>query len=73
MTLSARMPFQHTFSTLKGIKKMATTQTAATTRLASIKTIKSGGHGARTRNSFRSTTFPVWPLAIRLPSGGPQF
>ena len=28
----------------------------------------SGGHGARTRNPFRGTTFPVWPLAIRLPS-----
>ncbi len=29
---------------------------------------KSGGHGIRTRNPFRGTTFPVWPLAIRLPS-----
>ena len=28
----------------------------------------SGGHGTRTHNSFRSTTFPVSPLAIRLPS-----
>ncbi len=28
----------------------------------------SGGHGIRTRNPFRGTTFPVWPLAIRLPS-----
>src|SRR6187551_1693244 len=27
-----------------------------------------GGHGARTRNPLRGTTFPVWPLAIRLPS-----
>ena len=29
---------------------------------------QSGGHGIRTHNSFRSTTFPVWPLTIRLPS-----
>lgn len=31
-------------------------------------TFDSGGHGTRTRNPFRGTTFPVWPLAIRLPS-----
>jgi hypothetical protein len=29
----------------------------------------SGGHGTRTHNRFPGTTFPVWPLAIRLPSG----
>jgi hypothetical protein len=29
---------------------------------------QSGGHGTRTRNRFPGTTFPVWPLAIRLPS-----
>ena len=29
---------------------------------------ESGGHGTRTRNPLRGTTFPVWPLAIRLPS-----
>ena len=28
----------------------------------------SGGHGTRTRNSIRSTSFPMRPLAIRLPS-----
>ena len=28
----------------------------------------SGGHGIRTHNRFPGTTFPVWPLAIRLPS-----
>ena len=31
--------------------------------------VLSGGHGSRTRNRFPGTTFPVWPLAIRLPSG----
>ena len=31
-------------------------------------TTKSGGHGTRTRNPLRGTTFPVWPLTIRLPS-----
>ena len=30
---------------------------------------QSGGHGTRTHNPLRGTTFPVWPLAIRLPSG----
>ncbi len=30
----------------------------------------SGGHGTRTRNRLPGTTFPVSPLAIRLPSGG---
>ena len=30
--------------------------------------LSSGGHGARTRNPLRGTTFPVWPLTIRLPS-----
>ena len=30
---------------------------------------QSGGHGTRTRNRFPGTTFPVSPLAIRLPSG----
>ena len=29
---------------------------------------RSGGHEIRTRNRFPGTTFPVWPLAIRLPS-----
>jgi hypothetical protein len=33
-----------------------------------ITTSESGGHGARTRNPLRGTTFPVWPLTIRLPS-----
>ncbi len=28
----------------------------------------SGGHGARTRNPLRGTSFPMRPLAIRLPS-----
>lgn len=32
---------------------------------------RSGGHGSRTRNRFPGTTFPVWPLAIRLPSKTP--
>ena len=31
-------------------------------------THRSGGHGTRTHNRFPGTTFPVWPLAIRLPS-----
>ncbi len=30
--------------------------------------LKSGGHGIRTHNRFPGTTFPVWPLTIRLPS-----
>ena len=29
---------------------------------------QSGGHGIRTHNRFPGTTFPVWPLTIRLPS-----
>ena len=29
---------------------------------------ESGGHGIRTHNPLRGTTFPVWPLTIRLPS-----
>ena len=28
-----------------------------------------GGHGTRTRNPLRGTSFPMRPLAIRLPSG----
>ena len=32
--------------------------------------LTSGGHGTRTRNRFPGTSFPVRPLAIRLPSGG---
>ena len=40
-----------------------TPQTFAASRLQ-----KSGGHGTRTRNPLRGTTFPMWPLAIRLPS-----
>jgi hypothetical protein len=30
----------------------------------------SGGHGTRTRNPLRGTSFPVKPLTIRLPSDG---
>ncbi len=30
---------------------------------------ESGGHGTRTRNPIRGTSFPMRPLAIRLPSG----
>ena len=29
---------------------------------------QSGGHGSRTRNTFRCTSFPMRPLAIRIPS-----
>jgi hypothetical protein len=32
------------------------------------KILESGGHETRTRNSLRSTSFPMRPLAIRLPS-----
>ena len=31
--------------------------------------LRGGGHGARTRNPLRGTSFPMRPLAIRLPSG----
>jgi hypothetical protein len=31
--------------------------------------VEGGGHEIRTRNRLPGTTFPVWPLAIRLPSG----
>ena len=36
--------------------------------VARLEVIQSGGHGTRTRNPLRGTTFPVWPLTIRLPS-----
>jgi hypothetical protein len=38
-------------------------------RVTSTASFMSGGHETRTRNRFPGTTFPVWPLAIRLPSG----
>jgi hypothetical protein len=44
-------------------------QTKSRQRLTSTALRGSGGHGSRTRNRFPGTTFPVWPLAIRLPSG----
>jgi hypothetical protein len=37
--------------------------------VTAILTFVSGGHGTRTHNRLPGTTFPVWPLAIRLPSG----
>ena len=37
--------------------------------LRGLELCQSGGHEIRTRNPLRGTTFPVWPLAIRLPSG----
>ena len=40
----------------------------ATERVATHGLPSSGGHGTRTRNRLPGTTFPVWPLAIRLPS-----
>ena len=40
----------------------------ASWRPSPLSATRSGGHGTRTRNPFRGTTFPVWPLAIRLPS-----
>jgi hypothetical protein len=33
---------------------------------------KNGGHGTRTRNPLRGTSFPMMPLAIRLPSRIPN-
>jgi hypothetical protein len=33
-------------------------------------TSRGGGHGTRTRNPLRGTSFPMKLLAIRLPSGG---
>ena len=42
----------------------------ATLAVESQQLTKSGGHEIRTRNRLPGTTFPVWPLAIRLPSGG---
>ena len=46
-----------------------TLQMLESKQLKTIKIPTSGGHGARTRNRFPGTTFPVWPLTIRLPSG----
>jgi len=44
------------------------TKKKASQIVARLEVIQSGGHGARTRNPLRGTTFPVWPLTIRLPS-----
>ncbi len=44
----------------------------ASNRRSNVLLERSGGHGGRTRNRFPGTTFPMSPLAIRLPSK-PQF
>ena len=52
------------FEMLGGVRLNSRQPLRATASLAS------GGHGTRTRNRLPGTTFPVSPLAIRLPSGG---
>ena len=47
---------------------MKTAQTKSRHRVRMTAFDVSGGHGSRTRNRFPGTTFPVSPLAIRLPS-----
>ncbi len=48
---------------------MIEAQSKSRRRVTTTASQPSGGHGARTRNRFPGTTFPVSPLAIRLPSG----
>jgi hypothetical protein len=60
--------FQHKSSTTKGVDKMIIAQNKSSRRIRATAFFESGGHGARTRNRFPGTTFPVSPLAIRLPS-----
>jgi hypothetical protein len=59
---------QHKSSTAKGVRKMIRAQRKSSRRVRATASRNSGGHGTRTRNRFPGTTFPVWPLAIRLPS-----
>jgi len=68
MTTANGFAFQHNFSTTKGIDKMFVAQNNSSRRVTATASCESGGHGARTRNRFPGTTFPVSPLAIRLPS-----
>jgi hypothetical protein len=60
--------FQHKSSTTKGVHKMVGAQKKSSRQVRATASGESGGHGTRTRNRFPGTTFPVWPLAIRLPS-----
>jgi hypothetical protein len=61
--------FHHNFSTTKGLENMSAMQDKRIQRVRRNASSQSGGHGARTRNRLPGTTFPVSPLAIRLPSG----
>ncbi len=61
--------FQHIFSTVAKARWTRAAQKASCQRLTLTACSISGGHEIRTRNPLRGTTFPVWPLAIRLPSG----
>ena len=71
MVTANGVKLQHKSSTAKGVQKMVGAQKKSSRRVGATASGESGGHGTRTRNRFPGTTFPVWPLAIRLPSGRP--
>ena len=69
MVKNKRVRKQHKTSTVAETPKMLKAQQKSRQSVTTTASVLSGGHGSRTRNRFPGTTFPVWPLAIRLPSG----
>src|SRR5690606_19795794 len=60
--IASELPF-------RAVEKPRRCKTKSRQRLALTASPNSGGHGTRTRNPLRGTSFPMRPLAIRLPSG----
>ena len=64
-------PVEQPIERRSGKSRAASIQAAARSsprHAESAENRQSGGHGTRTHNPLRGTTFPVSPLAIRLPS-----
>ena len=66
--MQPRSGLQHILSTIAECAVSCVSQVVASITLTKKVCPMSGGHGTRTRNPLRGTTFPVSPLAIRLPS-----
>ena len=66
--LETRSTREITREIMLGPMRLRRIQAIETKQNTSISPFFSGGHGTRTRNPLRGTSFPMMPLAIRLPS-----
>ncbi len=68
LSASTEVPNREKTGTILSLEKTKCSETTENYGISSIELFNNGGHGDRTRNRFPGTSFPMKPLAIRLPS-----